>query len=108
MTIRGQETSKKSTKFTSVGAYVLMAFASSSTSRPLGGFQSKMDATAWNAGSSQRAPVAPKPATLDLPALQAASRVLQDQFVKDAQIIPDLGELLSIRKFYLFVCGARN
>ena len=42
--------------------------------------------------------MAPKPATLDLPALQAASRVLQDQFVKDAQIIPDLGELLSIRK----------
>ncbi|KAF8230634.1 nucleoporin [Tricholoma matsutake] len=32
---------------------------------------------------------------VDLHALQNASRVLQDQFVKDAQIIPDLGELLA-------------
>lgn len=32
---------------------------------------------------------------VDLPALQNASRVLHDQFAKDAQIIPDLGELLA-------------
>ncbi|KAH7913029.1 nucleoporin [Hygrophoropsis aurantiaca] len=38
----------------------------------------------------------PKPTpALDLPGLQAASRVLQDQFVKDAQIIPDIGEMLT-------------
>ncbi|EMD42139.1 hypothetical protein CERSUDRAFT_90739 [Gelatoporia subvermispora B] len=33
---------------------------------------------------------------LDLPALQNASQVLQEQFTKDAQVIPDLGEMLSI------------
>ncbi|KAH9950428.1 nucleoporin [Amylocystis lapponica] len=37
----------------------------------------------------------PVPA-LNLPALQSASRVLQDQLAKDAQIIPDLGDMLSI------------
>jgi hypothetical protein len=37
------------------------------------------------------------PAPVDLPALQSASRVLQDQFVKDAQIIPDLGDMLTAR-----------
>jgi diaminopimelate epimerase len=39
---------------------------------------------------------------VDLHALQNASRVLQDQFAKDTQIIPDLGELLaaSTRNFY--------
>ncbi|KAF9229208.1 nucleoporin [Gyrodon lividus] len=31
---------------------------------------------------------------VDLPALQSASRVLHDQFVKDSQIIPDIGEML--------------
>ncbi|KAJ3552249.1 hypothetical protein NM688_g4248 [Phlebia brevispora] len=34
--------------------------------------------------------------TVDLPALQGASRVLQDQLVKDAQSIPELGDMLSI------------
>ncbi|KAI0082270.1 nucleoporin [Panus rudis PR-1116 ss-1] len=32
---------------------------------------------------------------LDLPALQSASRVLHDQFVKDAQAVPELGEMLT-------------
>jgi nuclear pore complex protein Nup155 len=32
---------------------------------------------------------------VDIHALQNASRVLQDQFAKDAQIVPDLGELLA-------------
>ncbi|KAH9487013.1 putative nucleoporin [Psilocybe cubensis] len=36
-----------------------------------------------------------KPAPVDLPALQNASRVLIDQLEKDAQIIPDLGETLT-------------
>ncbi|KAF8846309.1 nucleoporin [Paxillus ammoniavirescens] len=35
----------------------------------------------------------PSPA-VDLPGLQTASRVLHDQFVKDSQIIPDIGEML--------------
>ncbi|KAH9175438.1 nucleoporin [Lactarius sanguifluus] len=36
----------------------------------------------------------PTPPTLDLPVLQGASRVLQEYFVKDSQIIPDIGDLL--------------
>ncbi|KAF8647929.1 hypothetical protein AX16_006461 [Volvariella volvacea WC 439] len=36
-----------------------------------------------------------KPPHADLQALQNASRVLQDQFLKDAQIIPDLGDALA-------------
>ncbi|KZT30631.1 nucleoporin [Neolentinus lepideus HHB14362 ss-1] len=35
-------------------------------------------------------------AALDLPALQSASRVLQDQLSKDAQLFPDLGDMLMI------------
>ncbi|KAI0695140.1 nucleoporin [Cytidiella melzeri] len=39
----------------------------------------------------------PKPVvSLDLPALQGASRVLQDQLVKDAQAVPELGDMLTI------------
>ncbi|KAI0274723.1 nucleoporin [Gloeopeniophorella convolvens] len=34
--------------------------------------------------------------TLDLPALQSASRVLQDYFAKDSQTIPDVGDLLAL------------
>lgn len=41
------------------------------------------------------AQTASKPsAIVDLNSLQSASRVLHDQFLKDSQIIPDLGELL--------------
>ncbi|KAG5647653.1 hypothetical protein DXG03_009006 [Asterophora parasitica] len=35
-----------------------------------------------------------QPAPVDLPALQSASRALQDRFAKDATIIPDLGDTL--------------
>ena len=39
----------------------------------------------------------PRPVpVVDLDVLQNASRVLQDQFVKDSQIIPDLGDTLNI------------
>ena len=65
-----------------------------------------MDSTTWNAGSSQRAPAAPKPATLDLPALQAASRVLQDQFAKDVQAVPDLTEVFNTRAYIFLTHGA--
>lgn len=34
---------------------------------------------------------------VDLAALQNASQVLQDQLVKDSQIIPDLGDTLTTR-----------
>jgi hypothetical protein len=40
---------------------------------------------------------------VDLSALQSASRVLHDQFVKDAQVIPDLGEMLTARECHLFI-----
>ncbi|KAK7694765.1 hypothetical protein QCA50_001953 [Cerrena zonata] len=35
------------------------------------------------------------PPLLDLPGLQAASKVLQEQFAKDAQAVPELGEMLA-------------
>jgi hypothetical protein len=38
------------------------------------------------------------PPNLDLPILQGASRVLQDYFAKDSQIMPDIGELLVFRR----------
>jgi nuclear pore complex protein Nup155 len=38
------------------------------------------------------------PPNLDLPILQGASRVIQDYFAKDSQIIPDIGELLVLRR----------
>jgi len=36
--------------------------------------------------------------TPELPLLQGASQVLQDYFAKDSQVIPDIGELLVIRR----------
>jgi hypothetical protein len=38
------------------------------------------------------------PPGLDLPVLQGASQALQDYFAKDSQIIPDIGELLVLRR----------
>ncbi|KAF9455109.1 nucleoporin [Macrolepiota fuliginosa MF-IS2] len=49
----------------------------------------------YNYAPAPRAPQQPKPVPVDLPALQNASRILYDQFAKDAQIIPDLGETLT-------------
>ena len=48
------------------------------------------------ASSSRDATPAPlsKSAPLDLPALQTASRLIQEQLIRDAQIIPDLGDML--------------
>jgi len=46
---------------------------------------------------SRQLPQPPRPVpVVDLDVLQNASRVLQDQFVKDSQIIPDLGDTLNI------------
>jgi hypothetical protein len=41
-----------------------------------------------------------------LPALQAASRVVQEQFIKDAQIVPDLGDLLNYCETYWYWCNS--
>jgi len=41
---------------------------------------------------ASRLPHPSKQKHVDLPALQNASKVIQEQFVKDSQIIPDLGE----------------
>lgn len=38
----------------------------------------------------------PTPA-VDMPSLQSASRVLEEQLVKDAQAVPELGDMLTIR-----------
>ena len=39
-----------------------------------------------------------KSAAPDLPALQAASHLIHEQLTKDAQTIPDLGDMLTIRE----------
>ncbi|KAI3622521.1 nucleoporin [Moniliophthora roreri] len=43
----------------------------------------------------QKNPSSEKPAAVDLVVLQSASTVLHEQFTKDAQIIPDLGDTLT-------------
>ncbi|KAJ2920291.1 hypothetical protein MD484_g125, partial [Candolleomyces efflorescens] len=58
---------------------------------PLGGYRT----TTAPFNPSIRNPPPPKPAPVDLTALQSASRVLHDQLAKDAQVIPDLGETIS-------------
>lgn len=55
---------------------------------------------AWRTTSNKNAQLqhAAKPVpTVDLPALQGAGRVLHDQLVKDAQAVPELGDMLTIR-----------
>ncbi|KAI0094802.1 nucleoporin [Irpex rosettiformis] len=56
-------------------------------------------ARSTNARLGQSQAVPKSVPSLDLPALQSASRVLQDQLVKDAQAVPELGDMLSIRNF---------
>ncbi|KAF9462165.1 nucleoporin [Collybia nuda] len=46
-------------------------------------------------GSTNPHPQGPRSPPVDLPALQNASRVIQDQLVKDSQIIPELGDTLT-------------
>jgi nuclear pore complex protein Nup155 len=41
---------------------------------------------------------AEKSTPVDIPALQSASRLLNEQFTKDAQIVPDLGDSLATRE----------
>ena len=54
--------------------------------------------TATSSLFRQNQPQARPVSVLDLPGLQSASRVLHDQFMKDAQIIPDIGDMLTTRK----------
>ena len=57
--------------------------------------------TSVNGSKFRQAQAASKPApVLDLPALQAASRVLQDQLVKDSQAVPDLGDMICASHSY--------
>ncbi|EJD04002.1 nucleoporin [Fomitiporia mediterranea MF3/22] len=72
-----------------------MAFAGSfASSRPFSGLHDAPVAESY-ASSSRAKPPPPRP-SLDLPALQEASRLIQEQFIKDAQIVPDLGDMLSM------------
>lgn len=53
--------------------------------------------------------VSKPPPVLDLAALQTASHVLQEQLAKDAQIVPDLGDMLTVRKsivFHVLFCAS--
>ncbi|KAA1468695.1 nucleoporin [Dentipellis sp. KUC8613] len=72
-----------------------MAFAQSTGPSALS--SSLQMSTVHSAQLSRHPPLPPKSApTLDLPALQNGSRILQDYFTKDAQSIPDLGDMLNI------------
>jgi hypothetical protein len=75
-------------------------FAPSSSSGGVGGLVNANHTVVRR--SSKPAPV------VDLGALQNASRVLQDQFAKDAQIIPELGDMLTTRMSYLDSLYART
>ena len=75
-----------------------MAFSNSlAPGGPFGNFQSS--STAFQNGSldARRPGANPRPPAIDLAALQGASRLIQDQLIKDAQIVPDLSEMLTIR-----------
>lgn len=50
-----------------------------------------------NGRPSQPRPTQEPRPTLDLPALQSASRVLHEQYLKDAQAVPELSDMLTIR-----------
>lgn len=79
-------------------AHSAMAFSSSLAGiRPLGGFKEDTNSAFGASGSSRARTAAPRPPPLDLPALQHASRALQEQFIKDVQSVPDLGDMLTIR-----------
>lgn len=53
-----------------------------------------------NYASGSRVKTSPPRTTPDLPALQDASRLVQEQLIKDTQIIPDLGDMLTIRALF--------
>lgn len=65
-------------------------------SRSFGG---SLASSSINGTHSRQLQIAAKPApVVDLLALQSASRVLHDQFIKDAQVIPDLADTLTTRE----------
>lgn len=74
-----------------------LKFQISSTSRPVVAMASAFVSSHSSVNISGPSNISIKQGQqpVDLRALQNASRVLQDQFAKDAQIIPDLGELLA-------------
>lgn len=55
----------------------------------------------FNPASTSNHQAQPKVSPVDLPALQNASRVLLNQFSKDFQIIPDIGETLTTRMWQI-------
>ena len=77
---------------TSKLATAAMAMAASLSALPPSNGELGRSSSARVAMSVSR-PVPP----VDLPALQSASRVLQDQLLKDVQVVPELGDMLSIR-----------
>ncbi|KAH8099410.1 nucleoporin [Cristinia sonorae] len=52
--------------------------------------------TSTNVPLNQIQPPADHPSSVDLPALQAASRVLHEQYAKDAQVVPELLDMMTI------------
>lgn len=59
-------------------------------------------ASSSNAVAVEAQPAPGHPSSVDLPALQNASRVLYDQFAKDAALVPETIDMLTIRTSALF------
>ena len=64
--------------------------------RPFSPSQNVQNGSSY-ASTSRGKTTTSRPVPLDLPALQGSSRLVQEQLLKDAQIIPDLSDMLTIR-----------
>lgn len=63
--------------------------------RPFSPSQNAQNGNSYASTSRAKTSVS-RPVPLDLPALQASARLIQEQFIKDAQIVPDLSDMLTI------------
>lgn len=80
-----------------------MAMVPSSSTLPSG------TGAVWKSNDTRNAQLqhAAKPVpTVDLPALQGAGRVIHEQLLKDAQAVPALGDMLTIRAPHVSSCFA--
>ncbi|THH08723.1 hypothetical protein EW145_g2498 [Phellinidium pouzarii] len=66
------------------------------STQSFGGFTNTPTKASNHASTSRVKTPTTRSSILNLPALQGASRLIQDQLIKDAQIIPDLGDMLTI------------
>lgn len=96
-TIRLSGRRRRKTRFSPT--YLLAAMAMAPSSSALPPTASMAWKTTTNGKSAQLQHAAKPIPAVDLPALQSAGRVLHDQLVKDAQAVPELGDMLTIRAY---------